>query len=56
MKATQTVLGLLLLVAGTSTVAMAAAVTPEIAVGTAGSGVALVSGIVLLFRARRSQK
>jgi len=35
---------------------MAAAVAPEIAVGTAGSGVALVSGIVLLFRARRSQK
>jgi hypothetical protein len=52
MKNIQTVLGVLLLVAGASTVAMAS-VVPEIAPGTAGSAVALVSGIVLMIRGRR---
>jgi uncharacterized membrane protein HdeD (DUF308 family) len=51
MKNAQVVLGLLLLVAGSTSVAMAA--VPEIAPGTAGGAVALVSGIVLMIRGRR---
>jgi hypothetical protein len=54
MQKLNTVLGLVLLVAGASTVAMAVPVsTPEIPVGSAGSAIALVSGMVLMFRARR---
>ena len=54
MKKVQTVLGIMLLVAGASTVAMATSVaTPEIPVGSAGSAIALVSGMLLMFRGRR---
>jgi hypothetical protein len=54
MKKAQTVLGIMLLVAGASTVAMAFNVsTPEIAAGSAGSAIALVSGMLLMFRGRR---
>jgi hypothetical protein len=54
MQKLNTVLGLVLLVAGTSAVAMATPVgAPEIPVGSAGSAIALVSGMVLMFRARR---
>lgn len=56
MQRTQKVLGVLLLVAGASTYALATPVsTPEIAAGSAGSAVALVSGMVLMFRARRKK-
>jgi hypothetical protein len=49
-----TVLGFALLVAGASAVAMATPVgAPEIPVGSAGSAIALVSGIALLIRGRR---
>ena len=51
MKNTQKVLGALLLFVGATSVAMAA--VPEIAPGTAGSALALVSGIVLMVRGRR---
>jgi hypothetical protein len=54
MKKAQTALGILLLVAGASTVAMAVTVaTPEIPAGSAGSAIALVSGMLLMFRGRR---
>ena len=53
MKKAQTVLGILLLVAGASSVAMAVTSTPEIAAGSAGSAIALVSGMLLMFRGRR---
>ena len=54
MKKAQTALGILLLVAGASTVAMAEpAPTPEIPAGSAGSAIALVSGMLLMFRGRR---
>ena len=55
MKNLQTVLGIVLLVAAASTYAMATPtpVTPEIPVGSAGSAIALVSGMLLMFRGRR---
>jgi hypothetical protein len=54
MKKAQTALGILLLVAGASTIAMASPVaTPEIPAGSAGSAIALVSGMLLMFRGRR---
>ena len=55
MKNLQTVLGIVLLVAAASTYAMATlpSTTPEIPVGSAGSAIALVSGMLLLFRGRR---
>jgi len=53
MKHAQKVLGILLLAAGATNVAMATAVTPEIAPASAGSAIALVSGIVLMVRGRR---
>ena len=54
MQKTQKVLGILLLIAGASTYAMAVPTsTPEIAAASAGSAVALVSGIVLMYRGRR---
>jgi hypothetical protein len=52
MQKLQTVVGLVLLVAGASTVAMASTV-PEIPVGSAGSAIALVSGMLLVIRGRR---
>lgn len=53
MKTTQTVLGIMLLVAGATTVAMAVPSAPEIPVGSAGSAIALVSGMLLVIRGRR---
>ena len=54
MKKAQTALGILLLVAGASAVAMAAPTgIPEIPAGSAGSAIALVSGMLLMFRGRR---
>jgi hypothetical protein len=54
MRNLQMVLGIMLLVAGASTVAMAVTTaTPEIPVGSAGSAIALVSGMLLMFRGRR---
>jgi hypothetical protein len=54
MKKAQTALGILLLVAGASTVAVAVTTaTPEIPAGSAGSAIALVSGMLLMFRGRR---
>ena len=54
MKKAQTALGILLMVAGASTFAMASPVaTPEIPAGSAGSAIALVSGMLLMFRGRR---
>jgi hypothetical protein len=49
-------LGMMLLLAGTASFAMAApAVTPEVAVGSAGSGLALLSGVLLVVRGRRKK-
>jgi len=53
MKKVYAVLGVALLVVGATNVAMATAVTPEIDPGTAGSAIALVSGMLLLARSRR---
>ena len=47
------ILGVALLVAGSSTAAMAVPAVPEVDPGTAGSAIALVSGMLLLARARR---
>ena len=56
MKKLSTVLGVMLLVAGATGVAMAVpSVAPEVDPGTAGSAIALVSGMLLLARARRSK-
>ena len=55
MKNVQKVLGITLLVVGASTAAMALTAVPEIPVSSAGSAIALVSGMVLMFRARRSK-
>jgi hypothetical protein len=50
----QTVLGFVLLFAGASAIAMAApAVAPEVPAGSAGSAIALVSGMLLVIRGRR---
>jgi hypothetical protein len=46
-------MGAALLIAGSTGVAMATAVSPEIDPSTAGSAIALVSGMLLLARARR---
>ena len=54
MKKLETVVGIMLMVAGATTVAMAApSAVPEIAAGAAGSAVALVSGMLLVIRGRR---
>ena len=53
MKTAQRILGVALLVAGASTAAMAISAAPEVDPGTAGSAIALVSGMFLLFRSRR---
>jgi hypothetical protein len=56
MKHMYAVLGIALLAAGASAVAMALPTgAPEINPGMAGSGVALVSGMLLLFRSRRAK-
>ena len=48
----QKVLGMMILIAGASQLAMASAV-PEIGVGSAGSAIALISGAMLVIRGRR---
>ena len=54
MRSVCTVAGLVLLLAGASTVAMAApAVAPEIDPASAGSAITLVSGMLLMFGGRR---
>ena len=54
MKKVTTVLGVALLIAGSAGVAMAYPVSaPEIDPGSAGSAIALVSGMLLLARGRR---
>jgi hypothetical protein len=48
------ILGIVLLMSGATSCAMAVpASTPEVVAGTAGSALALVSGIVLMIRGRR---
>ena len=50
----QTVLGVVLLFVAASAIAMAAPnAVPEIPVGSAGSAIALVSGMLLVIRGRR---
>ena len=54
MVRSQKVLGIMLLVAAASNVAMAAPVAaPEIGPASAGSALALVSGIVMMIRGRK---
>ena len=54
MRSVCTIAGLVLLLAGASSIAMAAAsVAPEIDPASAGSAIALASGMYLLFRSRR---
>jgi hypothetical protein len=61
MRKVSNVLGILLLVAGSSAIAMAGVnainlpSAPEIDAASAGSAIALVSGMVLMFRARRAK-
>ena len=47
-------LGLVLVLVGASSFAMAAA-TPEVAAGSAGSAIALLSGALLVIRGRRKK-
>ena len=47
------VLGMMLLVAGASVIAMGAPSVPEISAGSAGSAVAILSGALLILRGRR---
>jgi hypothetical protein len=54
MKNALTVLGVTLLFAGATTCAMASTV-PEIDPASAGSAIALVSGVFLLYTARRTR-
>jgi hypothetical protein len=63
MRKVSNVLGILLLVAGSSAIALAGITpfsvappsAPEIDAASAGSAIALVSGMVLMFRARRAK-
>ena len=55
MKNVYAVLGVMLMVCGASTVAMASIAVPEIDPASAGSAIALVSGMLLLARSRRSK-
>ncbi|HEV2619044.1 MAG TPA: hypothetical protein VGU23_03805 [Acidobacteriaceae bacterium] len=56
MQKVSKILGIMLLVAGSSALALAdrAISAPEINPSSAGSALAVVSGMVLLFRARRA--
>jgi hypothetical protein len=54
MQRAQLVVGIMLMVAGASTYAMATGV-PEVAVGSAGSAIALVSGMLMVIRGRRKK-
>jgi hypothetical protein len=51
----QKIVGMMLLVAGASTFAMGAFTVPEISAGSAGSAVALLSGMLLMIRGRRKK-
>ncbi len=51
----QKVLGMMLLVIGASAFAVAAPTTPEIGAGSAGSAVALLSGVLLVIRGCRKK-
>ena len=52
----QKILGMMLLVVGSSAFAMgSASAVPEIGVGSAGSAVALLSGTLLVIRGRRKK-
>lgn len=53
MKNVYRIFGAALLVAGSTGVALASPAVPEIDPATAGSAIALVSGVLLLARARR---
>jgi FtsH-binding integral membrane protein len=57
MRKVSNLLGLILLVAGSTALAMAdtTVAAPEINPASAGSALALVSGMVLMFRARRAK-
>ena len=48
-------LGVMLLFVGVSGLALAQVQTPEIDLGSAGTGVALLSGALLVIRARRKK-
>jgi hypothetical protein len=47
------ILGIALLMSGATSCALASVSAPEVVAGTAGSALALVSGIVLMVRGRR---
>ena len=49
----QKVLGMMILIAGASQLAMAVTAVPEIGVDSAGSALALISGAMLVIRGRR---
>jgi hypothetical protein len=49
----QKILGMMILIAGASQLAMATVTVPEIGVGSAGSAIALISGAMLVIRGRR---
>ena len=49
----QKVLGMMILIAGVSQLAMASITVPEIGAGSAGSALALISGAMLVIRGRR---
>ena len=49
----QKTLGMLLLIAGASQLAMASTTVPEIGAASAGSAIALISGAMLVIRGRR---
>jgi hypothetical protein len=55
MKNAQTLLAAMLLIAGATTAAFAVPSAPEIDPASAGSAIALVTGMALLFRARRTK-
>jgi hypothetical protein len=49
----QKILGMMLLIAGASQLAMAVTAVPEIGAASAGSAIALISGAMLVIRGRR---
>ena len=49
----QKILGMMLLIAGASQLAMASPAVPEIGAGSAASAIALISGAMLVIRGRR---
>ena len=51
----QKILGMMFLVIGVSAFALAVPAAPEIGAGSAGSAVALLSGVLLMVRGRRKK-